>query len=140
MAERMAATVPGASFLDSISPWASRSTTPKPTDGQEQDVDTAKLSNQKGADHSISHRHRLRLKDYPSDCPKPSTRWFYAVDVIFGNLFPFLDLSDRYYRLPKESLSPLSRLAKSQSPFCRPRNTLPSQQGTLVLLKQLFKS
>lgn len=79
----MAATGAGASFLESISPWASRSTTPKPMDSKEQDQESTKISNQKGADHSVNHRHRLSLKDYPSDCPKPNTRWFYAVDVTY---------------------------------------------------------
>ena len=72
---------PGPSFLESISPWTSRSTTPKPVDGKETDAQPTALSEQKGADHSISHRHRLSLKDYPSDCPKPNVRWFYATDV-----------------------------------------------------------
>lgn len=83
----MAATGTGApGFLESFSPWPSRSVTPKPSDGKDKETDTAKLSNQKGADHSISHRHRLRLKDYPADCPKTSARWFYAVDVSTGDV------------------------------------------------------
>jgi len=77
----MATTGAGTGFLESISPWASRSTTPKPVDGREKDAETGKLSNQKGADHTISHRHRLTLKEYPSDCPKANIRWFNAVDV-----------------------------------------------------------
>ena len=77
----MAASGKGAGFLESISPWTSRSTTPKPVDGKEQDAEVAKLNNQKGADHSISRLHRLLLKDYPSDCPKANIRWFYATDV-----------------------------------------------------------
>lgn len=99
----MAATGTGPSFLESISPWASRSTTPKPTEKSERDAETARLSNQTGADHSISHRHRLSLKDYPSDCPKPHTRWFYAVDVSFGQLSSKSRLFNRCYRLRKES-------------------------------------
>ena len=79
----MAASATGPSFLESFSPWTSRSTTPKPSDGSESPTPTSALSNQNRVDHSIDHRHRLSLKDYPSDCPKPNIRWFYAVDVSF---------------------------------------------------------
>ena len=77
----MATTGTGIGFLESLSPWTSRSTTPKPADNKEKDVEIGKLSNQKGADHTINRLHRPTLKDYPSDCPKATTRWFYAVDV-----------------------------------------------------------
>ena len=78
----MAATGKGAGFLESFSPWGtSRSTTPKLVEGKEQETDTGKLSNQKGADHAISRLHRPTLKDYPSDCPKGNIRWYYATDV-----------------------------------------------------------
>jgi hypothetical protein len=77
----MAAAGTGTSFLESFSPWTSRSTTPKLGDSKEKETATASLTEQKGADHSIDHRHRLSLKDYPADCPKPNVRWFYAVDV-----------------------------------------------------------
>lgn len=77
----MAAAGKGAGFLESFSPWASRSTTPKPADGKDQDTETGKLSNQRGTDHTISRLHRLTIKDYPSDCPKANIKWFYAVDV-----------------------------------------------------------
>lgn len=73
---RMAA--PG-SFLDSISPWSTRSNTPKP--GQGKELEPSKLSNQQGADHSIGNRHRLSISQYPKDCPPSQVRWFYAVDV-----------------------------------------------------------
>lgn len=69
-------------FLDSISPWTSRSNTPKP--GQAKDSASGPqtgLSNQYGADRAISRRHRWRLRDYPDDCPKVNIKWFYAVDV-----------------------------------------------------------
>lgn len=69
-------------FLDSISPWASRSNTPKPTQAKGEDSSPQTgLSNQYGADHAISRRHRLSLRDYPDDCPKSTVKWFYAVDV-----------------------------------------------------------
>ena len=78
----MAAAGNGQSFLESFSPWTSRSITPKLDNSKESSApEQPSLSNQHGADHSIDHRHRLSLKDYPSDCPKPNVRWFYAVDV-----------------------------------------------------------
>ena len=69
-------------FLDSISPWASRSNTPKPgqVKGGESGPQTG-LSNQYGADRAISRRSPLSLRDYPNDCPKSTVKWFYAVDV-----------------------------------------------------------
>ena len=80
---RMAASANVPSFLESFSPWTSRSTTPKLSDDKESTTPTSALSNQNRVDHSIDLRHRLSLKDYPSDCPKPNIRWFYAVDVSF---------------------------------------------------------
>lgn len=74
------ATAPG--FLDSISPWTSRSTTPKPGQGKGDDSCSPQTPvKQQSIDHTISHRHRLSLRDYPEDCPKSNVRWFYAVDV-----------------------------------------------------------
>ena len=75
---RMAA--PG--FLDSISPWASRSTTPK--NGEKASSDKAPpagLNQQHGSDHRVNHRHRPSIRDYPDDCPPLNVKWFYAVDV-----------------------------------------------------------
>ena len=80
---RMAASANVPSFLESFSPWTSRSTTPKAGDDKESPIPASALSNQNRVDHSIDLRHRLSLKDYPNDCPKPNIRWFYAVDVSF---------------------------------------------------------
>ncbi|KAL3456318.1 DDHD domain-containing protein [Aspergillus heterothallicus] len=38
------------------------------------------LRRSKGEDHTVSHRHRLSLRQYPLDCPPLKVRWFYAVD------------------------------------------------------------
>lgn len=68
-------------FLESISPWGSRSTTPKPSQTK---VDTSPrlgTNRQKGSDHAVNRRNRLSLRDYPEDCPKSVVKWFYAVDV-----------------------------------------------------------
>ena len=70
------------SFLESISPWPSRSTTPRPDHGKSEGVSaSAPLEKSKGDDHTVPTRHRLNRRDYPADCPKSSIRWFYAVDV-----------------------------------------------------------
>ncbi|KAI9762559.1 MAG: hypothetical protein M4579_000362 [Chaenotheca gracillima] len=69
--------VPG---LGGLSPWGSRSSTPKPTSSASNPGDSS-LGNQRGGDHSVSHRHKLSLKKYPPDCPSLNVKWFYAVDV-----------------------------------------------------------
>lgn len=74
----MAATQKG--FLESISPWPSRTSTPKPQGKDERPV-TPGLEKSQGADHTITHHHRLSRKDYPPDCPTSNIRWFYAVDI-----------------------------------------------------------
>ena len=79
---RMAA--PG--FLDSISPWPSRSGAPKPGDTPTAErgpppTNQALIAQQGGSDHRVSHRKRLSIRDYPEDCPPLNVRWFYAVDV-----------------------------------------------------------
>ncbi|KAL3442125.1 DDHD domain-containing protein [Aspergillus insuetus] len=38
------------------------------------------LQRSRGEDHTVSHRHRLSLRQYPADCPPLRVRWFYAVD------------------------------------------------------------
>ncbi|KAI9783477.1 MAG: hypothetical protein M1816_001359 [Peltula sp. TS41687] len=63
--------------LASFSPWSSRPSTPKPVAGAESD----KHGQQRGGDHTVSHRHRFFMREYPSDCPPLQVRWFYAVDV-----------------------------------------------------------
>lgn len=68
-------------FLDSISPWGSRSTTPKPGQSKVDGSPKAGLGKQQGADHTVNRRNRLTLRDYPADCPKSTVKWFYAVDV-----------------------------------------------------------
>lgn len=68
-------------FLESISPWASRSNTPRPSQGKGGDTSPQiGLSNQSGTDHAVTRR-RLSIRDYPDDCPKIAVKWFYAVDV-----------------------------------------------------------
>lgn len=73
-------------FLDSISPWSSRSGTPNPIEKQAIEkvsppTDQALSSQISGSDHRVSHRKRLSIRDYPDDCPPLNVRWFYAVDV-----------------------------------------------------------
>ena len=116
----MAATGTGTGFLESFSPWTSRSTTPKPDDGKAKESAAPSLSEQKGADHSIDYRHRLSLKDYPNDCPKSNIRWFYAVDVSFSpsNYSVFILLT--YRQSPKRKPLPID-LAKTAKPLTPPK-------------------
>lgn len=69
-------------FLDSISPWGTRSTTPKPSHSKPETSPLVEMSKNQGADHAVTRRHRLAQRDYPDDCPKLTGRWFYAVDVL----------------------------------------------------------
>lgn len=70
-----------AGFLDSFSPWASRSNTPR-LDSMEGGRYTAEgLGKQQGGDHVVNPRNRFSLRDYPEDCPSLNVRWYYAVDV-----------------------------------------------------------
>ncbi|KIW03108.1 uncharacterized protein PV09_05753 [Verruconis gallopava] len=68
------------SGLASYSPWSSRSATPKPPAPDKKHEDPT-FEPQRGGDHSVSKRHRLSLKQYPSDCPPLVVRWFHAVDI-----------------------------------------------------------
>ena len=72
-------TTPG--FLDSISPWTSRSATPKPAVKDDASLGGLGTQQKSGGDPRINHRQRVSLRDYPDDCPILTVRWFYAVDV-----------------------------------------------------------
>ena len=73
---RLQMAAPG--FLDTISPWSSRSATPKPP---EKASSSGTSQSQQGGDHRVNHRHRLSIREYPDDCPPLNVRWYYAVDV-----------------------------------------------------------
>jgi hypothetical protein len=65
------------SFLGTFSPWSTpRSSTPQPDRSRGPDI----LHRSQGEDHTVTHRHRLSQRHYPSDCPPLKVRWFYAVD------------------------------------------------------------
>ncbi|KAF2478338.1 DDHD-domain-containing protein [Lindgomyces ingoldianus] len=77
--------------LNALSPWGSRSATPKPphTDDDEKDKTApAAIGAQRGGDHTINRRHRLSLRKYPNDCPPLVVRWFHAVDIPKRKPFP----------------------------------------------------
>lgn len=75
------------SFLETYSPWSSRSVTPKPAETVESKEkvkdDTSETLKGKKAlpDHATTSRWQLSAKDYPKDCPKLLARWFYATDA-----------------------------------------------------------
>lgn len=75
----MSAQDTGSSYLSRLSPWSkSPSIAPVKVKGDEPEP---LQQQQKGQDHVINHRIRLRLRDYPSDCPPMRPGWFHAVDV-----------------------------------------------------------
>lgn len=65
------------SFLGTFSPWSTpRASTPQSGRSRGPDV----LQRSQGEDHTVTHRHKLSLRQYPPDCPPLKVRWFYAVD------------------------------------------------------------
>ncbi|KAK5018986.1 hypothetical protein LTR60_001280, partial [Cryomyces antarcticus] len=64
--------------INALSPWGSRSSTPKPPEARAADEASGP---QRGGDHSISHGHRLSSRNYPRDCPALNVQWFHAVDI-----------------------------------------------------------
>lgn len=73
-------------FLESLSPWPSRASTPKPDQPKNDASNAPGLEKSQGADHTVTHRHQISWKDYPPDCPRSNVRWFYAVDVLNSSL------------------------------------------------------
>ncbi|EKG09352.1 DDHD domain-containing protein [Macrophomina phaseolina MS6] len=71
--------------INAISPWGSRSQTPQthpaPDSSESQPPELNLTQQSRGADHTVTHRHRLSLKKYPRDCPPLSVQWFHAVDI-----------------------------------------------------------
>ncbi|KAF1979978.1 DDHD-domain-containing protein [Bimuria novae-zelandiae CBS 107.79] len=88
--------------INALSPWGSRSGTPKPPaspnpskkaeedknrDKEKGKDKTAPLPSadgagaQRGGDHTVNRLRTLNLKRYPQDCPPLAVRWFHAVDV-----------------------------------------------------------
>jgi hypothetical protein len=72
--------------ITALSPWGSRSATPKPPPPSSHHGDDDKAAGpgagaQRGGDHVVNRRPRLTLRKYPSDCPPLVVRWFHAVDV-----------------------------------------------------------
>ncbi|KAK5119505.1 hypothetical protein LTR85_007605 [Meristemomyces frigidus] len=67
------------SYLSKLSPW-NRSPAVQPSKGKDGEPDPLRHQ-KKGADHLISHKHRLSQRQYPKDCPPMRPCWFHAVDV-----------------------------------------------------------
>ncbi|KAK7516011.1 DDHD domain-containing protein [Phyllosticta citriasiana] len=77
--------------INAISPWGSRNQTPKTKPAPEGGDTPPEISlvQQRGADHTVSNRHRLSLSKYPKDCPLPTVQWFHAVDVPKRKALPY---------------------------------------------------
>ncbi|KAK3669617.1 hypothetical protein LTR78_010492 [Recurvomyces mirabilis] len=67
------------SYLSRLSPWSKSPVVP-PSKGKEGEPEPT-LQQQKGADHAVTHKHRLSLRRYPRDCPPVRPCWFHAVDI-----------------------------------------------------------
>jgi hypothetical protein len=92
------------SLLGTLSPWSTpRSVTPQPADPPKPDA----LQRSQGEDHTVTHRHRLSMRRYPSDCPPLKVRWFYAVDS------------------PKRKPSLLEQKKADQKPLPLPKKFIP---------------
>lgn len=77
--------------ITALSPWGSRSATPKPPPPSSHHGDEDKAAGpgagaQRGGDHVVNRRPRLSLRKYPSDCPPLVVRWFHAVDVCVSSI------------------------------------------------------
>ncbi|KAK4614339.1 putative phospholipase, mitochondrial [Fulvia fulva] len=68
------------SYMSKLNPW-SRSPSIPVSKGKDGEPPVAPFQEQKGADHTISRKHRLSLRHYPKDCPRLRPQWFHAVDV-----------------------------------------------------------
>ena len=68
--------------MSALSPWGSRSATPKPSEARETSEEKdGGIGAQRANDHTVSHINRLSLKSYPPDCPPPKVQWYHAVDI-----------------------------------------------------------
>lgn len=112
------------SSLSSFTPWSSRSGTPKPTP-RDADNKGSYLSNkqQKAVDHSVSHRHRLSLRDYPKDCPSLTVQWFHAIDIP--------------KRKPK--ISHADPTPKTEKPAAQPKKYSPFSAGDSRAIEAAFQ-
>ncbi|KAI9818312.1 MAG: hypothetical protein M1832_004430 [Thelocarpon impressellum] len=66
--------------LGGLSPWGSRTASPKPPPNAGTAGDGGR-GKQQGGDHTINPRNRVSPRKYPPDCPPLNVQWFYAVDV-----------------------------------------------------------
>ncbi|KAF1810914.1 hypothetical protein P152DRAFT_420341 [Eremomyces bilateralis CBS 781.70] len=72
--------------LMQLSPWGSKSATPKPqaqtsSEGAVQAGEPQAQGLQKGGDHIVNRLHWLSRKVYPEDCPLLTAQWYHAVDA-----------------------------------------------------------
>jgi len=106
------------SFLGTFSPWSTpRSSTPQPDRSRGPDV----LQRSQGEDHTVTHRHRLSLRHYPSDCPPLKVRWFYAVDS------------------PKRKPAPIDQKKPDQKPLPPPKKFIPFSSKDSQAIEATFQ-
>ncbi|OMP85025.1 putative phospholipase, mitochondrial [Diplodia seriata] len=94
-----------AAGINAISPWGSRNQTPQthpaPDAGEPQPPELNLTQQSRGADHTVTHRHRLSLKKYPRDCPPLSVQWFHAVDIPKRKALVFANSASRSDKPPQ---------------------------------------
>lgn len=70
---------PRISVLGSLSPWYSRTPSPRPSSA-DGDSRTESVKQSSSVEHTATHGYRRSRLHYPQDCPALKCRWFYAVD------------------------------------------------------------
>lgn len=96
-----------AAGISAISPWGSRTATPRPQQGrdEQQQASEAPLGAQRGGDHKVSQRPRLSLKNYPRDCPPLVVQWYHAVDVSIRKGWDSIEIAGLFYLFRSHSLT-----------------------------------
>ncbi|KAF2199502.1 DDHD-domain-containing protein [Delitschia confertaspora ATCC 74209] len=107
--------------ITALSPWGSRSATPKPPLGNDKEKETVAAVPRTGPDHAINRRSRLSLKKYPSDCPPLVVRWYHAVDI------------------PKRKPFPSNVAKTSEKPLPPPKKWIPFSPGDSRALESAFQ-
>lgn len=128
-------------FLESFSPWTSRTNTPKINEGSggRTTPNPGALGQKQVIDHSVSHHRHISARDYPNDCPRSNIRWFYAVDVrslvLISIYSPYSRGCSRLSESPAQS-SP----ARTPNPWLCRRSMRHSQLETLGLSSRPFNA
>ncbi|KAF2260793.1 DDHD-domain-containing protein [Lojkania enalia] len=136
--------------INALSPWGSRSTTPKPPNTPQSKDDekkrsTSGMGTQRGGDHIVSHRHWVSLKKYPKDCPPLVVRWFHAVDVRKPSYSPCAkspkvkSTNNRLQKIPKRKPFGATTAPAPDKPAPRPKKWIPFSADDSRALETSFQ-